>query len=97
MRGGYRIINFRGAALTSGEPANIKGAYASASNPYNKATLISGLIVGDIVYPEFYAPFIADSDAFSTSLIIGGATVEIVVEKGDDVTVTVTPIENSDI
>lgn len=94
MRGGYRIINFRGAALTSGEAANIPGAYASASNPYNKATLISGLIVGDVVYPEFYAPFVADSDVFSTSVIIGAVTVEIVVENGDDVTVTVTPIES---
>lgn len=89
MRGGYIIINFKGAALTSGEAANIPGSYAAAANPYKKATLVSGLVVGDVEYPEFYAPFTENSGSYSASVVIGGKTISMTVESSDDVTVTV--------
>lgn len=89
MKGGYRIINFKGAALTSGSEANISGSYAAAANPYGKATLISGLVVGDVEYPEFFAPFVSNAGTYEASVVIGGSTITIEIADGDDVTVTV--------
>lgn len=92
-RGGYRIVNMRGYALTSGEEANVPGTFASVRNNYKKATLVSGLTVGDVEYPDFYAPFVEGESSFTTSVVIGGDTVDISVADGDDVTVTVTSPE----
>lgn len=88
-KGGYRIINLKGAAFTSGEAANVAGSYESANNPYGKATMISGLVVSDVEYPDFYAPFVASSGNMTTSVVIGGSTITIAVAPTDDVTVTV--------
>ena len=65
------------------------GIYAAVSNPYGKATMVSGLVVGDVSYPDFFAPFSEGSGSFSTSVVIGESTITIVVESGDGVTVTV--------
>lgn len=89
MRGGYKIVNFRKAALTSGEEANIQGAYASAQNPYGKATMVSGMVVGDVEYPDFFAPFIANGQNMQTQIVVGGQNISIVIKNTDDVTVTV--------
>lgn len=89
MRGGYIIIDFKNEALSSGEAANVAGAYSAAANPYSKATLVSGLVVGNVEYPEFYAPFTAGEGNYSSSVVIGGKTIAIEVAEGDDVTVTV--------
>lgn len=89
MRGGYKIVDFKKEALKSGSEANIAGAYAAVINPYNKATLITGLIVGGVAYPDFYAPFVSNSGTFESSVVIGGNTIAIEIAEGDDVTVTV--------
>lgn len=89
MKGGYRIINFKQAALTSGKADNIAGTYAAASNPHGKATLISGLIVGDVVYPEFFAPFVSNAGTMESTVVIGGSSITIAITAGDDVTITV--------
>lgn len=88
-KGGYRIIDFKKAALTSGTEANIAGAFDAATNSYGKATLVSGLVVGGIEYPEFFAPFAGSSETVSAAVVIGGNTITIEIATGDDVTVTV--------
>lgn len=88
-KGGYRIINLKGAAFTSGKAANVVGAYEATNNPYGKATMISGLVVSNVEYPDFYAPFIASSGKMTTSVVIGGSTITIAVSPTDDITVTV--------
>lgn len=88
-KGGYRIINLKGTYFTSGTAAKVTGAYESANNPYDKATMISGLVVAGVEYPDFYAPFIASSGKMTTSVVIGGSTITIAVAPTDDVTVTV--------
>lgn len=93
MRGGYRIIDFKKTVLTSGTEGTIEGAYEAVQNPYGKALQITGLVVGDTVYPDFWGVFTEDSDVYTTSLVIGGNTVEIQIEEGDAVTVTVTEPE----
>lgn len=89
MRGGYKIIDFKKAAFTSGEAANISGAYVAAQNPYNKATMISGLVVSDVEYPDFYAPFVANGNNMGAAVVIGGRNITITIANTDDVTVTV--------
>lgn len=89
MRGGYIILDLKNTAFTSAEAANVAGAYDAASNPYGKATLVSGLVVGDVAYPDFYATFVASGSSYEASVVIGGETITIEVEDGDDVTVTV--------
>ena len=88
-KGGYRIVDFKGAALTSGSEANVPGTYEAAVNAYGKATLISGLVVGDVVYPDFFAPLVSNSGTMEGSVVIGESTISISIAEGDDVTVTV--------
>lgn len=88
--GGYIILDFGGYALTSGVASEVEGAFGVVTNPYGKATLISGLNVGGVAYPDFYAPFVEDSDVYAASVVIGGNTIDISVDEDDDVTVTVT-------
>lgn len=89
MRGGYKIIDFKQYALTSGQETSIVGIYASIANSYNKATMISGMIVGDVAYPDFFAPFIAGEGNFSSHVVIDTASITIEVTADDNVTVTV--------
>lgn len=93
MRGGYRIVNFKGVALTSGTKGKIAGLFASAQNPHKKRTQLTGLVVGTAAYPDFTAVFMADSGNMSATLDINGDTVAIVIEPDDEVTVTVTTPE----
>lgn len=88
-RGGYIIVNLGGVPLTSGEAANVAGSYEAVANPYGKATLISGLVVGDVAYPDFYAPFIVGKGSYTANVVIGGKAIAITVAESDDVTVTV--------
>lgn len=88
-KGGYRILDLKKSALTSGEAANISGAYDGASNQYGKAIMVSGLIVGDVEYPDFFAVFIPGEQSYSAGVVIGGKSINIAVASGDDVTVTV--------
>jgi len=90
VKGGYKVIDLKGTAFTSGREASVVGAYEQAANPYGKATMISGLIVSDVVYPDFFAPFVAGENNLSTSVVIGGSTISIVIDSDDNVTVTVT-------
>ena len=89
MRGGYLVIDLKSKALTSGTAATIPGSFAAASNPYKKATLISGLIVGGTAYPEFYAPFAVSGANMSAQASVNGAALTIVITPADAVTVTV--------
>lgn len=89
MKGGYKIISFKNEPLTSGTPATIDGVYDAIVNTYGKATMISGMVVGDVAYPDFYAPFVANAGTYETEIVISGATITISIASGDAVTVTV--------
>lgn len=89
MKGGYKIVSFKNEPLTSGEPATIDGVYSTISNVYGKATMISGMVVGEVAYPDFYAPFVANAGTYETQIVISGATITIRIASGDAVTVTV--------
>lgn len=88
-KGGYIIIDLKGEPLTSGEASAFDGIAAKVANPYDKATLISGLVVGDVAYPDFFAPFVEGEESYSTNVEIGGKSITIAVDSDDNVTVTV--------
>lgn len=89
MKGGYRIINLKKVALTSGVSATIPGSYESTENAFGKATMISGLVVGGVAYPDFYAPFVEGEGSYTTTVTISGNALTISIAEGDAVTVTV--------
>lgn len=89
-KGGYIILDLNGTPFTSGEAETVPGAYEIVANPYGKATLISGLSVGGVAYPDFYAPFVEGADSFAVAVVIGGNTIDIAVDEDDNVTATVT-------
>lgn len=88
IKGGYKIVNFKGIPLTSGSASTIKDTYAEMSNSYNKATIISGLVVGNVSYPDFFAPFVANEGVYETDVVISGHNLTIRVAANDRVTVT---------
>ena len=88
MKGGYRIINFAKVPLTSGVASTIPGTYEATANAYGKATMISGLVIGGIDYPDFYAPFVEGNSSYTTTVTISGHDLTIAVAEGDSVTVT---------
>lgn len=90
IRGGYQIINFKGVPFTSGEQSALDGVYNTVLSPYGKPTLVSGLVISDVAYPDFYAPFVAGGNNVATSVVIGGKTVTITIDNNDNVTATVT-------
>jgi hypothetical protein len=91
--GGYIIFNLGSLSRTSGEASTLDGAYEIAANPYGKATLISGLVVGNVAYPDFFAPFVAGESSYTAEVAFGSDTITIAVSEGDNVTVTVTEQE----
>ena len=91
-KGGYIILDLNGTTFASAEAETVDGAYEVVANPYGKATLISGLKVGDVAYPDFFAPFIEGADSFAAAVVIGGNTIDIAVDDEDNVTVTVTEV-----
>lgn len=91
-KGGYIILNLNGTPFTSAEAEMVPGAYEVVANLYGKATLISGLVVGDVAYPDFFAPFIEGADSFAAAVVIGGNAIDIAVDDDNNVTVTVTEV-----
>ena len=89
-KGGYQIIDLKGATLTSGTEKTIAGTYAAIANAHGKRTVVSGMKVGTTLYNDFEAIFTAGSEVFNAALTIGEAAVSIAIDSGDGVTVTVT-------
>lgn len=89
-KGGYQIIDLKGAALTSGTEKTIAGTYAAIANAHGKRTVISGMKVGTTLYNDFEVIFTAGNNVFNAALTIGEAAVAIAIDSGDGVTVTVT-------
>lgn len=88
MRGGYIIADFKKTALTSGTQASIEGLFNSVSNPYKKPVMVSGLVVGGVEYPAFYAVFVKNSNNYEAQAAINGTSLTIVVTPDNNVTVT---------
>lgn len=92
MKGGYVIADFKNTALTSGTEATISGVYDAieAAAEYNKPVLVSGLVVGSVVYPAMYVNFTISSSIAAGNAEAGSADIAFSIDGTDDgVTVTV--------
>lgn len=89
LTGGYQIINFKGTPLTiAADAVVIEGTYEAINANYNgskKATLISGLVVGGVAYPDFYAAIELDGAEYK---FVSHGTNTVSVAAGDEVKVT---------
>lgn len=85
-KGGYRIIDFKDINMTvGGAGVTIPGIFEAVKNIYRKATMLSGLVIGGVEYPDQYGVFkLAGSDY---KITINGTTT-ITVKSNDLVTVT---------
>lgn len=85
-KGGYKIIDFKNVKLTvGGAGVTIPGIFEAVKNTYRKATLLSGLIIGDTVYPDEFGLFDLNGSSYKT--VIHGTTT-ITITPADLVTVT---------
>lgn len=93
MRGGYQIVDFGNVPFTTATPATIEGIYQkihdNVMTNHTKPTLISGLVITDIHYPDMFVAFYPDIYTMKATFTYGVDTVAISVEPNDEVTVTV--------
>lgn len=90
--GGYAIMDLKNEAFTSGTAKTVTGVFPITQR--KKAVLISGLKVGTVYYPDFYAVFTsatADSVTTATAEIrLDGATMTIAISNATSTNMTVT-------
>lgn len=54
VKGGYKIVNFKGENITTENGAEISGIYESLENNYHKPILISGIVVDGTEYNDTF-------------------------------------------
>ena len=85
-KGGYRIVDFKSTKLTTGGSAVvIEGIFKAVKNVYKKATLLSGVIIDNVEYPDEYGVFELDGSDYKIAI---HGTTTITVKSNDSVTVT---------
>lgn len=92
MKGGYQIIDFKDIPLTvAGDAVEIPGIYATVSENhliYRNATLVSGLKVGDVAYPDFFVSIELDETDGNEYKFVSHGTQTVTIGEGDLVKVT---------
>lgn len=84
MKGGYKIIDFKGINLTvGGNAVKIPGVYEALEANYRKPTLIEGFVVGNVERTARFAVFGIDGQNFVSAIAISSQV--------DVLTCTVTP------
>lgn len=54
VKGGYKIVNFKGTNITSENGATVSGVYESLENNYRKAVMISGVVVDGTEHNDIF-------------------------------------------
>lgn len=68
IKGGYKIINFKGISLNKESKVTIKGIYDSIENSYRKPLLFSGVKIEDTIYPDMFIQAILTSARYEVTL-----------------------------
>ena len=93
IKGGYKIIDFKNTAITTGVGVVIKGIYESIENNYGKMTIASGLNIDGIEYPDTPIFFNGGETnvvgGLKTAWTDGATVVATIITVADTDTVTV--------
>lgn len=68
IKGGYKIINFKGIPLNKESKVIIKGIYDSIENSYRKPLLFSGVNINGVIYPDMFIQAILTSARYEVTL-----------------------------
>lgn len=68
IKGGYKIINFKGIPLNKDSKVTIEGIYESIENSYRKPLLFSGVNIGGVIYPDMFVQAILTSARYEVTL-----------------------------
>lgn len=98
MRGGYKLIDLNGHAITTGEAATVKGIYESVEGNYHKMTIVTGLVLDNVEHNDAPLTLVKSGEDFKGIMnpqINAGklAVLEVVIKKDDTITITNHEIE----
>ena len=68
IKGGYKIINFKGIPLNKDSKVTIDDIYKSIENSYRKPLLFSGVNIKGIIYPDMFIQAILTSARYEVTL-----------------------------
>lgn len=68
IKGGYKIINFKGIPLNKESKVTIEGIYDSIKNSYRKPLLFSGVNIEGIIYPDIFIQAILTNARYEVTL-----------------------------
>lgn len=68
IKGGYKIINFKGIPLNKDSKVTIDNIYESIENSYRKPLLFSGVNIEGIIYPDTFIQAILTSARYEVAL-----------------------------
>lgn len=88
IKGGYTIIDFKNVALTTDDTTGkaIAGVYGRIEGNHNKPILISGLVLDNVEYDDFFVNFAVSSTDFVAAVYLG-TTLKTITIDDDDVVV----------
>ena len=98
MRGGYKLINLTGHAITTGTAATVKGIYESVEGNYHKTTIVTGLVLDNVEHNDTPVTLVKSGDEFKGIMnpqINAGklAVLEVVIKNDDTITISNHEIE----
>lgn len=68
IKGGYKIINFKGIPLNKDSKVTIDNIYESIENSYRKPLLFSGVNIEGVIYPDMFIQAILTSARYEVTL-----------------------------
>lgn len=87
MLGGYKLINLKGVDVGAAGKT-IAGIYEAIEST-NKATLITGLVIGGTEFNDLFVPFKSEASTFVGKVQLGNSVLTITVSSNDLVVGTV--------
>lgn len=90
IKGGYKIVNFNGAAL-SGTSETIPGIYDQIIDDYDKAIMVSGVIINGELQDDAYASVKVNDD--SVNLTVYGGVITVTEDNEVTFAASKTPTE----
>lgn len=93
MRGGYKLVDLNGHALTTGEALTIKGIYESIEGNYHKMTVVTGLTLDNVELNDTPVTLVKSGNEFKGLMnpqIAAGklAVLEVTIANTDTITIT---------